>query len=281
MERSSSTERIQPITSKNNDKGIEVTSDLLCYTTQIANVIFYGKTGEEDWVLIDAGMPKSGKKIVEVASARFGPNRPPKAIILTHGHFDHVGGLIDVLEEWKEVPVYVHELELPYITGQQDYQKPDPSVEGGMIAKMSFLFPIKSIDIGNRAHVLPADYSVPSMPGWKWIPTPGHSTGHISLFREADHALIAGDAFVTVKQDALYKVYKQELEVNGPPVYLTPDWESAEQSVQILAGLKPELTITGHGEPVTDASWLQMKLEELANNFKEMAVPEHGKFVDE
>lgn len=281
MERSSSTERFQPITSENNNKGFEVTSDLFCYTIQIANVIFYGEAGGEEWVLIDAGMPKSGKKIIKAAAARFGANRPPKAIILTHGHFDHVGGLIDVLEEWKDVPVYAHEQEIPYITGQQNYPKPDPFVEGGMIAKMSFLFPIESIDIGERAHALPADQSIPSMPGWKWIPTPGHSIGHISLFREADHALIAGDAFVTVKQDALYKVYTQELEVNGPPVYLTPDWENAEQSVQTLASLKPRLTITGHGEPVTDTLWLQMKLEELATNFKKMAIPAHGKFVDE
>ncbi len=119
------------------------------------------------------------------------------------------------------------------------------------------------------------------MPSWKWIATPGHSIGHISLFREADHALIAGDAFVTVKQDALYKVYTQELEVNGPPVYLTPDWENAEQSVLTLASLKPKLTITGHGEPVTDTLWLQMKLEDLATNFKELAIPAHGKFVEE
>lgn len=281
MERSSSTERLQPITSVSNNKGFEVTSDLFCYTVQIANVIFYGEPGGEDWVLIDAGMPKSGKKIMEAAAARFGPNRPPKAIILTHGHFDHVGGLVDVLQEWKDVSVYAHELEIPYITGQQDYSKPDPSVEGGMVAKMSFLFPVESINIGERACVLPADQSVPYMPGWKWIHTPGHSLGHISLFREADCALIAGDAFVTVKQDALYKVYTQKLEVNGPPVYLTTDWVKAEQSVLTLASLKPNLTITGHGEPVNNTGWLQMNLEELANNFKELAIPSHGKFVDE
>ncbi|MEV9639763.1 MBL fold metallo-hydrolase [Mammaliicoccus sciuri] len=281
MERSSSTERFQPVTSEKSNQGVEVTPDLYCHTIQIVNIIFYGKPDEGDWVLIDAGMPKSGKKIVEAAVARFGSHRPPKAIIMTHAHFDHVGGLIDVLEEWKDVPVYAHELEMPYITGMQDYPQPDTLVEGGMVAKMSFMFPIEAIDIGERVHVLPTDHSVPFMPGWKWIHTPGHSTGHVSLFRESDHALIAGDAFVTVKQDSLYKVFTQELEMNGPPRYLTPDWESAEQSVKSLAALKPEIAITGHGVPVTDASWLQTELDNLANRFKNVAVPDYGKFVDE
>ena len=281
MERSSSTERFQPITSENSYKGFEVTPDLYCYTIQIVNVIFYGKPGADEWVLIDAGMPKSGEKILEAASARFGSGRPPKAIILTHAHFDHVGGLIDLLEVWEDVPVYVHGMEMPYITGQQDYPKPDPLVEGGMVAKMSFMFPVESINIKGRALALPADQTVPFMPGWNWIHTPGHSVGHISLFRESDHAVIAGDAFVTVKQDSLYKVITQELEMNGPPRYLTPDWDSAEKSVQALADLQPELAITGHGVPVTDTSWLQKNLADLAKDFKGLAVPDRGRFVDE
>ena len=41
-------------------------------------------------------------------------------------------------------------------------------------------------------------------------------SGHISLFREKDRTLIAGDAFVTVKQEYLYKVITQEQEISGP-----------------------------------------------------------------
>ena len=68
-----------------------------------------------------------------------------------------------------------------------------------MVAKMSPMFPIDPINLGNRIQLLPEDGTVPHMPGFRWIHTPGHSPGHVSLFREGDRALIAGDAFVTVK----------------------------------------------------------------------------------
>lgn len=279
MERSSSTERFQPITSVNSHEGIKVGKDLYSYTIQISNVIFYGKPGTgNDWVLIDAGMPKSGNDIKEAAVMRFGEKNPPKAIILTHAHFDHIGGLIDLLEQWN-IPVYAHPLEIPYITGKRDYPDPDMTVEGGMIAKMSKLFPHEAIDIGNRAQPLPADGTVPGMHGWRWIHTPGHSEGHVSLFRESDGALIAGDAFVAVKQDAMYKVMTQELEISGPPVYLTPDWEAAEKSVKLLAQLQPRLALTGHGVPM-GGEYLESGLADLAEHFKEKAIPDHGKYVD-
>lgn len=280
MERSSSTDRFQPMTSVTSGQGVEVAPDLYCYTVQIVNVVFFGVAGEgNEWVLIDAGMPKSGARIKEEAEKKFGKNNPPKAIILTHAHFDHIGGLIDLLEVW-DVPVYAHELELPYITGKKNYPEPDTTVEGGMVAKLSFMFPHESIDIGTKAHALSDDHTVPYMPGWKWIHTPGHSVGHISLFRHDDHAMIVGDAFVTVIQDELYKVFTQEKEIGGPPRYLTPDWETAEQSVEILAALRPSMAITGHGVPA-EGQWLHENLDKLVSDFQSIAVPDHGKFVDD
>ncbi|WP_432358775.1 MBL fold metallo-hydrolase [Sporosarcina sp. UB5] len=280
MERSSSTERFQPMTSVTSGQGIEMAPDLYCFTIQIVNVVFFGFAGEgNDWVLIDAGMPKSANKIKEEAEKRFGKDNPPKAIILTHAHFDHIGGLIDLLEIW-DVPVYAHELELPYITGKKNYPEPDTTVEGGMVAKLSFMFPHESINIGSKARALSDDHTIPFMPGWKWIHTPGHTEGHISMFRNDDHAMIVGDAFVTVIQDELYKVFTQKKELGGPPRYLTPDWKTAEQSVGILAALRPSIAITGHGVPV-EGQWLEDNLNRLASEFKSIAVPDHGKFVDD
>lgn len=267
-----------PVTSAENGKGIEVLPDLYQYTVQIVNVIFYGRPDDGDFVLIDAGMPKSSEKIIEAAKERFGENSKPKAIILTHGHFDHVGAVIELAEHWN-VPVYAHKLELPYLNGMEDYQSPDPSVDGGMVAKMSPMFPKKGIDITEKLHELPADGSVPYMPDFEWVHTPGHTKGHVSLYREKDKALIAGDAFITVKQDSLYNVLTQKKNIYGPPRYFTTDWEAAKASVEKLASVNPEIAVTGHGQPMTGTE-LSEELTKLVNNFDDIAKPDSGKYTE-
>jgi glyoxylase-like metal-dependent hydrolase (beta-lactamase superfamily II) len=110
------------------------------------------------------------------------------------------------------------------------------------------------------------------------IETPGHSPGHVSLFRDGDRTLIAGDAFVTTKQESLMAVLTQRQEVHGPPSYFTPDWESAEVSVRRLADLDPEVAACGHGIPMQGEE-LRRGLRHLANNFRAVAVPRWGRYV--
>lgn len=215
-----------PATSIESGHGLEVLPDLFCYTIQIVNICFVGNPQTNDFVLVDAGMPKCANEIISIAEDRFGTNSRPKAIILTHGHFDHVGGIIELIKYW-DVPVYAHQMEIPFLTGQQSYPEPDPTVEGGMVAKMSPLFPNEPIDLGNSVKALPTDGTVPHMPEFRWIHTSGHTPGHISLFREKDRTLIAGDAFVTVKQEYLYKVITQEQEISGPPSLFNNRLESS------------------------------------------------------
>lgn len=92
-------------------------------------------------------MPKSAQEIISVAEKRFGANCQPKALILTHGHFDHVGAIIDLIDHWG-MPVYAHALELPFLTGKENYPEPDPNVNGGLIAKISSIFPNEAINLG-------------------------------------------------------------------------------------------------------------------------------------
>lgn len=172
-----------------------------------------------------------------------------------------------------------HKAEMPYLTGKQSYPEPDGSVEGGLVAKMSPMFPNEPVDLGNNVGALPSDGSVPYMPGWRWFHTPGHAPGHISLFRDQDRALIAGDAFVTVKQESLYKVMTQDKEINGPPRYLTTDWDAAKASVEKLEALKPAVAVTGHGHPMTGKE-LSDGLEILVKDFDKVAIPDYGRFVN-
>ena len=256
---------------------LEVGPDILVLEFRVVNACLIGRPGGK-WALVDTGLENSGEYIREAAAKRFGSNSRPQAIILTHGHFDHVGSVIKLAELW-DVPVYSHYLELPYITGKKDYPIADASVDEGLVAKLSPTFPHTSIDIGYRAVALPDDRSVPGMPGWKWIHTPGHTDGHVCLFRESDRALIAGDAFSTVKQESLMSVLTQEEQISGPPKYLTVDWAAAEKSVRRLNALEPALAIPSHGQPMKGEE-LAKHLAALTQNFADLAVPNQGKFVN-
>jgi glyoxylase-like metal-dependent hydrolase (beta-lactamase superfamily II) len=263
-----------PLTSVTSGIGIEVLPDLYCFPVQIVNICYVGYPETNEFILVDAGMPDSHEMIIAEAEKRFGTNAVLKAIVLTHGHFDHVGALEGILKKW-DVPVYAHKLEEPYLTGKTDYPPPNPEVEG-LVAKMSPLFPRHSIDISNRLQILPEDGSIPLLPEWKFIHTPGHTPGHISLYREQDEALIAGDAFVTVEQESLYEVMTQKQEMHGPPAYFTMDWASASNSVKKLSELKPKVAVTGHGLPMTGTELVE-SLAKLAVRFDETETPENRK----
>jgi glyoxylase-like metal-dependent hydrolase (beta-lactamase superfamily II) len=261
---------------------LAVAPDVTCLQLSLVNVYFIGMpgAGPRNWVLVDTGMPTSRKDILRAAELRFGAGVPPAAIVLTHGHFDHAGSVRELASHW-DVPVYAHPLELPYLTGRSGYPPPDPTVGGGAMATVaSRFFPKSGIDLKGRVQALPEGGEIPSLPNWRWIHTPGHTPGHISLFRDDDRLLIAGDAFVTMRQESLLAVLTRRQEVSRPPAYFTPDWDAARRSVQALARLEPAVAATGHGTPMAGAKMLE-ELEELAWKFDELAVPAHGRYVDQ
>ncbi len=231
------------------------------------------------WALVDTGVYGSAPKIKKAVEEVFGKYMPPKAILLTHGHFDHIGAVKELAAEWG-VPVYAHPLEMPYLTGRSSYPPPDPSVGGGGMAYMSFLYPKKPINISDHVELLPEDGTVPGLPSWRWLHTPGHTAGHVSFFREEDKLVIAGDAFITRHGESMMAVMSQKREVHGPPQYYTSDWAAAHHSVEKLAALNPQIAATGHGLPMRGSD-LQWQLDELVKNFWTDAVPAHGRYVNE
>jgi glyoxylase-like metal-dependent hydrolase (beta-lactamase superfamily II) len=145
---------------------------------------------------------------------------------------------------------------------------------------MAFVYPKGPIDVQEYLRELPEDGTVPHLPEWRWIHTPGHTPGHISLFRERDGVLVAGDAIVTTKQESVFSVMTQKKVVCGPPKYFTPDWGASARSVRELASLEPNVITTGHGHAMYGDE-ARKGLHKLARDFWMLGMPQKGRYVTE
>ena len=236
------------------------------------NVFALGQPGGP-WVLVDAGLKGSAGYIRRAMERRFGDGSRPEAILLTHGHFDHVGSALELAGEW-DVPLYAHPLEMPYLTGRSDYPPRDPTM-GGAMAQMSRIMPDHGYDFGDRVRTLPPDGGVPGLPSWRWLHTPGHTPGHISLWREADGVLLASDAFATMNLDSWSAYFTRKRELSGPSPPFTFDWETTRESIGKLADLEPKVVAAGHGLPIAG----DRVASELRGFIEGFSPPQRGRYV--
>lgn len=258
-------ENIPKLNGRNFDP-VSLRPDVYVYSDGIVNLVFIGKLGADGYVIVDTGMPSQAQDIIQTARDLYGQTSKPKQIILTHGHFDHVGNVIELVEEF-EVPVYVHHKEMPYVTGEKAYVLDEKENNEATLNEESYTIPVDPIDLGEHVHALPPHGKVPGLKEFQWIHTPGHSPGQIALFRARDRLLIGGDAFVTTDQNHLYSEYTDESETIGlPPAAFVQDWKAAKKSVQKLQELKPEFVILGHGAPMRGKT-LSENLEKLVNGW--------------
>jgi glyoxylase-like metal-dependent hydrolase (beta-lactamase superfamily II) len=228
----------------------EIAPDIAVIPTLIANAYLVG--GRASWVLVDACTPGNEKRIRRAAAQRFGRDSPPRAIILTHGHFDHAGSAGPLAAEWG-VRIYTHATEIPYLTGGSHYPPFDFS-SPGFFTRIARFFPTSTVDLGTQVDPLDPTQAPPGLPDWRIIETPGHTPGHVAFFRPADRALLAGDAVTTMNLDSFWGTILKRKQVCRPPVPATSDWPSAYRSIQLLADLRPSLIAAGHGAPMQDAA---------------------------
>jgi glyoxylase-like metal-dependent hydrolase (beta-lactamase superfamily II) len=195
--------------------------------------VYFVQSGET-WVLVDTAFRGRADLIKSAAETLFGVGARPRAIVLTHAHPDHAGSASDLAHMW-DVTVYVRAGELPL----------PPS--GRIIGALAGV----QLPSG-REWLSPIDpkAGVPGLPDWQVIPTPGHTRGHLALFREADRALIPGDAVLTVNVNSLGDVLSPRHTLGGPPRIATWNWRAATESVSELARLEPSLLAPGHGRPM-------------------------------
>lgn len=223
------------------------------------------------WALVDTGLPGAAGYLQRFAEAEMGG--PPVAIVLTHGHFDHAGNA-RALTEAFDCPIYAHAYELPFLDGRTDYPPSDSSM-GGAIAHFARVFPIKGQELGERLRALPPDKTVPGMPGWAFIRTPGHTNGHTSYFRENDGVLIAGDAIATMDLDSYAAQVTHARALSRSAAPFTTNWDAALASQLILADLAPRCIGAGHGRVMVGAG--------LAAQLREWATVDHrpayGRYV--
>lgn len=93
--------------------------------------------------------------------------------------------------------------------------------------------------------------ALPGMEGWEVVWTPGHTAGHIAIFRAADGVLLGGDA-VLPRISPTIGVNRQRADPVGD--YLA--------TLDRIAALAPAIVLPGHGAPITEPAGRLVELRD-------------------
>jgi len=239
--------------------------------------VYFVRSGSS-WVLIDAASANCGRLIRKTAESLFGANTRPASILLTHDHPDHAGSALELARMWG-CPVYVHPDELPLaaigdLTTVEKYANP---LDRWIILPLLRLMPQRRVEsmlskasLKEVAQAFDPEATVPGLPDWGCIHTPGHTPGHVAFFRTSDRVLITGDALLTVDLNSfwgflLWALRQNRQRVSGPPWYSTWNRQVAKESVAALARLEPRVLAPGHGVPMKGKGTTQ-ELHAFANH---------------
>jgi glyoxylase-like metal-dependent hydrolase (beta-lactamase superfamily II) len=184
-------------------------------------------------VLIDAGIKSSGKKILNALKE----NEVRKHVI-THAHADHQGSSKEVCIQLN-IPYMCHELEVNRAsTGYVIEEYPN---QNGLVPRFQQKY---WAGMGHEVDKTLKEGDV--IGGFTVIETPGHASGHISLFREKDGVLIVGDVMTNMN------LVSTLVGLNEPPNIFTKDTDINRDSIKKLYDLKPKVLCFGLGPVLFD-----------------------------
>ncbi len=156
------------------------------------------------WI-IDPGLPPSAKQILQHIAAK---KIKPDALILTHGHADHIAGIPEVLDALEPLPVWIAAEEKTSLT--------DP--RANLSAGMGMPF---APDVKVTHDLAPGTQLTLDGTTWHVLDVSGHSPGGRALYCATAGLVIVGDAlfdgsigrtdFPTSNHDTLIRNIKQNL----------------------------------------------------------------------
>jgi glyoxylase-like metal-dependent hydrolase (beta-lactamase superfamily II) len=216
-----------------------------------AHVNCYLIEDDDGVTLVDAGLPSMWSMVLKVLEDRGRRPEDIRALILTHGHFDHVGFAAYVHREWN-VPVLVHPDDAhlaahPYRYKPQrnrflyPFTHPRSLPLLGRMA-MAGALSVKGVNDVKGLHTGTA-FPVPGRP--TIVHTPGHTDGHCILHLPDRDTVLSGDALVTLDP------YTGK---TGPQVVAsaaTKDTHQALASLEVVAATGATIVLPGHGQPWT------------------------------
>ena len=191
---------------------------------------------EADGVLIDPG-PQSCE---ETLVAALGDVRP-RAILLTHIHFDHAGVSGALVRRWPDLPVYVHEVGAPHLADPERLVRSATRLYGeeDMQRLWGEVVPVPE---GNLRVLTGGEREIEGAYTAEY--TPGHASHHVSYLHEAERWAYVGDV-------AGVRIPPSELVLAPTP---PPDIDVAawDRSIDTVAGWRPERLVITHFGAVDD-----------------------------
>ena len=208
------------------------------------------------WFLVDAGWENDAPRIGAAVRALLGPGQVPGCDPADPRHPDHEGSARDLARAWG-CPVLLHPAEIPIATG--DFAAMERYA--GPLDRWLILPIMRAVGRRRREAIL-ADGSlagivqplqpggaITGMDGWEWIPTPGHTPGHVAYVRTRDRVVISGDALLTLRVNSWSGLLRGRQGLSLPPWYTTWDRAAATTSIARIADLEPSVLAAGHGLP--------------------------------